>query len=310
MESLPLLSTLITFSILSPVYADSPSIRVVNGTEAKLGQFPFAVAIVQNYGTGRPICTGSLITPKNVLTAAHCFRTSDVVKRRALLAGETSPYRPSSEKPPPSKQLRKIASVTNHPQAFDKGGNTDAEFDVGVLGVEEPFILSSNVATISIAKRALDNLSLCIALGFGRNVDGPDGVEESNRKLYYGEFTVNSRKCDSEFWKKTTYCIYSSQRITHHGDSGGPLIGRYGWQNYQYGINSAAIRKPDYKATIYTNAVFHREWIMNNIDLGYRLRESGESGSSVITFLNLLLFLTGPSTYISFNSLKLASSGF
>jgi secreted trypsin-like serine protease len=43
--------------------------KVVGGTEAQPGQFPWLVAI---YCGGKWFCTGSLISENYVLTAAHC----------------------------------------------------------------------------------------------------------------------------------------------------------------------------------------------------------------------------------------------
>ncbi|KAG8155817.1 hypothetical protein JTE90_002955 [Oedothorax gibbosus] len=43
--------------------------RVVRGSDAKDGQFPYVIAL---YDTGIYICTGSIISKTSILTAAHC----------------------------------------------------------------------------------------------------------------------------------------------------------------------------------------------------------------------------------------------
>ncbi|XP_037926783.1 hypodermin-A-like [Hermetia illucens] len=272
MKNLFLLAILISISFISQLYG----FRIVNGTEAKFGEFPFAVALITIYGNGIPFCSGSLITSVNVLTTAHCFRKPHDLWGKVVLAGEIDPLRPSYERPPPSRQLRRIISVTNHPKAFDGQGKTNREFDVGIIKVAEAFILSANVATISIAKKTLPNRSSCVAIGFGRNVEGPDGYHKSDRKLRYGKFIINSSKCD--FQKGAVYCIYSRKRMTLFGDSGGPLIDRYPWQKYQYGVDSGSVIRPKYKVSFYTNVALHRRWIIEQ--LGYK-----SSGTRTSKFL-------------------------
>lgn len=51
--------------------ASPPNNRVVGGSDANHGDFPFIVSLRAS-STNSHFCGGSLITPKTVLTAAHC----------------------------------------------------------------------------------------------------------------------------------------------------------------------------------------------------------------------------------------------
>ena len=54
---------------------DAPINRVINGQEALPNEFPWQVALVRA-GGHTPICGGSIISDRHVLTAAHC--TNDI----------------------------------------------------------------------------------------------------------------------------------------------------------------------------------------------------------------------------------------
>lgn len=54
---------------------DAPIHRVINGQEALPNEFPWQVALVRA-GGHTPICGGSIISDRHVLTAAHC--TNDI----------------------------------------------------------------------------------------------------------------------------------------------------------------------------------------------------------------------------------------
>lgn len=54
--------------------ANFPIIRpaIVNGEEAKLGEFPYQAIVYANFGSGWNFCSGSIISAYTILTAAHC----------------------------------------------------------------------------------------------------------------------------------------------------------------------------------------------------------------------------------------------
>ena len=56
----------------------SPNTRVTNGETVDGGEFPWVVAILENIsGQNRFLCGGSLVSPRVVVTAAHCLQNKN-----------------------------------------------------------------------------------------------------------------------------------------------------------------------------------------------------------------------------------------
>ena len=65
--------------------------RVVGGTDAAVGDWPWQVGIARWYNPSTPFCGGSLINKQWVVTANHCFGTAGktaVPKDFVVLLGE------------------------------------------------------------------------------------------------------------------------------------------------------------------------------------------------------------------------------
>ena len=71
--------------------------KIYNGRLANKGEFPSVVAITEEVieadGTARQffLCTGTLITPRTVLSAAHCFTPPDPSKHYNVIFGSLDP---------------------------------------------------------------------------------------------------------------------------------------------------------------------------------------------------------------------------
>lgn len=223
--------------------------RILNGTLASLGQFPFVVAIT-DWTWRTPICSGSLIAPQHALSAAHCF--VDPCKC-GIVAGVVN-TNSSDEVVSKYKQSRSIILVVLHPEAFFRNGGTNRNHDLAVLKADAQFILSEYVSIIPLAGSTLLERRPCIAAGFGSytfhlKADG---------KMRYGKFFVKRSICEKDIPLAT--CITSNNQSIYYGDSGCPLINANP-PYWLYGVCSASHRSLRLYAftTISTNMKWVRQ---------------------------------------------------
>jgi secreted trypsin-like serine protease len=227
--------------------------KIVGGTAVPNGKYTFQAALLaQSFGTNdfeRQYCGGSLITPFEVLTAAHCVEffgdepgqlpISDlrVVVGRTVLTSTQG-------------QKRRVAAISIHPRWDPE----TFSFDAAVVHLASPI---NGIRPIMLVTPGVDALerpgTLATATGWGNTIQQPagpggGGVSYPDR-MREAQIPITSRaECRTAYASAgitidaTMLCAGRTNLDTCQGDSGGPLFFRaVGGGFLQAGITSWGI---------------------------------------------------------------------
>ena len=178
-------------------------------------------------------CSGTILTRRMILTAAHCFGRGVPIYPEYVRAGVTRIDQKRS-------QDRKIQEVRIHPDH----NNKDWYFDLALLFLEEKLIFTGRISPLCLPEKPFKHPGVGRTVsvqGWGENSNGDIGREVSEATV-----TVRSpQECDYRFSSagpsvidsvraflprltdSTLICADSSldsQAGACHGDSGGPAF--------------------------------------------------------------------------------------
>lgn len=256
--------------------------RIVNGSEAYLGQFPQQVSL-RRTGSKTHFCGGSIVALKFILTAAHCMFIGEnmefqipatsitVVAGNILLKGSTI-----------TTQERIVQRIIIH-KKFNK---YTLQNDITLLQLEKPLIENEAIQVAKMPTGKAIPGTFCQVSGWGYP---SANVSIISNALMFVNLPLLPRKTCRELLENITLVpvgmlcagYMEGGKDACQGDSGGGML----CNNILTGVVSggegcASPRLPG----IYTDIYFYRDWITSSI---FNANLRNKSNSANIYFVNI-----------------------
>ncbi|PZC84918.1 hypothetical protein B5X24_HaOG200493 [Helicoverpa armigera] len=192
--------------------------RIVGGSSASLGQFPYQAGLLINVPLGQSACGGSLLNQRRVLTAAHCW-----------FDGETQAFSLTVVLGSINLFFGGTRLNTNSVVTHGSWNHNLASNDIAIINLPSNVATSGNIAPIALPSgNELNNQfagATATASGFGLTRDGGSVSQTLN---HVNLPVITNSVC----WLSFPGIIQSSHictsgangRSTCDGDSGGPLV--------------------------------------------------------------------------------------
>jgi trypsin len=230
-------------ALASPTPKRQPPERIVGGTAATRGEFPWIVSVQ----VGSHICGGMIINANYILTAAHC--ATYAANRYTIVAGAHNLNSPAD-----SEQRRSVTTVTRH---ASYNSNTYAN-DVAVMRLASALTLNTYVRAANLPASGAGVSGNLVVAGWGTTSSGGN---LSPALLKVTVPFVAQATCNSNYGGGILagmLCAGTGGRDSCQGDSGGPLhqgttlVGVVSW-----GYGCAVAGYPG----VYASVPYYRSWI-------------------------------------------------
>ncbi|XP_069701694.1 chymotrypsin-2-like [Periplaneta americana] len=228
--------------------------RIVNGTEAQLGEYPFMVSL--QYPNREHFCGGSILNEYYILTAAHCV-AYDSPSYLSALVGSVNIQE--------GGQSYDVDTITVH-EGYDEANNVLN--DIAVVKLKSAISFNENVQPVKLPAQMepTPGGTPATVLGFGRIYEnGPmeDHLQQVNITIY------SDQECQDIYYYMSPYdsniCagVPEGGKGQCNGDSGGPLIAN----GHQVGIVSWGGKPCAKDPGVCTEVAYYIDWLVQHADV-------------------------------------------
>lgn len=247
----------------------APAPRIIGGTTAGATEFANVAKLTITYKSGSSLCSGTLIDPRWILTAAHCVADKTTSRVQVELAGKTY-----------SGDLWKTHPSYN-PNAFSNG------YDLALVRLTAPVAGMTPALLATTSPKVGDSLAI---VGYGNTGTPAAGQKVGTYGIRrYGFVTVEAVAAQHVKWRLDK----GEPNTIASGDSGGPaflkgtstIVGVASGVTYPNGSGIGRLESIAFEQRVDV----HRNWINSTmVSLKPKITVAGTTANAVNTAADVL----------------------